>query len=131
MMATHDDQLNSQRPNRKSYGIAYGSFLLCGLFALFTGLASLIPASSGWAGGIGFLVILPLSFLVFAAWCTGIWQTIVLPKQPLLTALALFSVCYILEIMTEFGPAPFYNAANWVYGAITIIVSLYWFLIQR
>jgi len=131
MMAADDDQLNSQRPNRKRYDIAYGGFLLCGLFALFTGLASLIPASSGWAGGIGFLVILPLSFFALVAWCTGIWQTIVLPKQPLLTALALFSVCYILEIMTEFGPAPFYNAINWVYGAVTIIVSLYWFLIQR
>ena len=123
--------MSDRNPSIKSYDIAYGSFLFCGVVVFLIAITSLIPMSSGTAGGIGFLIFVPLSVVTIVVLFIGLWHTVVLQKQMALTVLAVMSVLFVVETMTEFGSPYFYNSVNWIYGSIAILLPLRWFFIKR
>jgi hypothetical protein len=116
---------------QKSCNIAYGSFLFCGVVVLLTAIISLIPMSAGTAGGIGFLVLIPLSVLSITALLIGIWYAVRLRHNIPLIMLAILSILFVVEVITEFGSPLFYNSVNWIYGLIAIFLPLWWFFIKR
>ena len=123
--------MSVRHPSQKSYDFAYGCFLFCGVVVFLTAVIGLIPMSTGTAGGIGFLILIPLSVVTIIVLFVGLWRTIVLQKQIALTVLAGISILFVAEIMTEFGSPLFYNVVNWTYGSITILLALRWFFIKR
>ena len=123
--------MSVRHPSQKSYDFAYGCFLFCGAVIFLTTVIGLIPMSTGTAGGIGFLILIPLSVVTIIVLFIGLWRVIVLQKQIALTVLAGISVLFVAEIVTEFGSPLFYNVANWTYGSIAILLPLRWFFIKR
>jgi hypothetical protein len=123
--------MNNRHTKLKSYDIAYSSFLICGVVVLLTAITSLIPMSTGTAGSIGFLILIPLSIISAIALLVGLLYAIRLRQHMPLTVLAILSVLFVVEVISEFGPSLFYNSVNWIYGSIAIFMPLWWFFIKR
>lgn len=117
--------------NIRDFDIAYGSFLFCGVVALSIGILSYIPMDSGIAGGLGFLIFIPLSLASLAAIVVGIVHTIKLYHHWQLIILSVLSVMFLAEMFTEYGSVMFYNIVPIFYGVITCAFSLVWFGILR
>lgn len=111
--------------------IAYGCFLIIGFTSLFSSIISAIPMSTGLAGGLGFLVLLPLSVASLVAMFVGVFLSLTILKHWPLLFLSVFSLLFLLEIITEVGSVIFYNTTGWVYGIITTGFSISWFLFSR
>lgn len=119
------------RGGQRRPDLAYGSFLFCGLSALSIRVMSMIPMDSGTAGGLGFLVAIPLFFASLAAMVSGIVLSVRLWQDRLLLALSGLSVLYIVQFMTEFGSTAFSNSVPVVYGVVACVSSGVWFLVLR
>lgn len=119
------------KKNRSAYDLAHGCFLLCGLTALAIGAMSAIPLDPGIAGGVGFLVAIPLSLASLAAMVVGIVLTVRLWKQWTLVFLSGASVLLTVELLIEYGSTTFYNAVPIVYGAGVVAICGAWFLVSR
>lgn len=115
----------------RKYDLAYGCFLFCGLVVLFLGILSFIPMDDGIAGGLGFLVFIPLSMASLVAMVVGIGFSIRFYHHWPLVVLSLLSVLFIAEVVTEYGPAMLYNAVPILYGISACGFSLAWFLVLR
>ena len=92
---------------RQKYDIAYGCFLFCGVVALSISCLSFIPMDTGIAGGLGFLVVIPLSMASLVAMVIGIGYTIRLYHHWPLVALSLLSVLFVAELVAEYGSIKF------------------------
>lgn len=86
---------------------------------------------SGMAGGLGFLVLIPLSLASLVAMFVGIVLSLTILNHWPLLFLSIFSLLFLLEIVTEAGSVSLYNTTGWVYGIITTGLSIWWFLIAR
>ena len=117
--------------SRRKYDIAYGCFLFSGVVALSISGLSFIPMDTGSAGGLGFLVLVPLSITLLVAMVVGIGCTIQLYYHWPLIVLSLLSVLFVAELVTEYGSAKFYNIVPILYGVITCVFSAAWFLVFR
>ncbi len=115
----------------RKYDVAYGCFLFCGVAVLLISELSFIPMDDGTAGGLGFLVFIPLSLVALVAMAVGIGYTIRLYNHWPLVVLSLLSVLFIAEVVTEYGSAKLYNAVPILYGLSASGFSLAWFLILR
>lgn len=113
------------------YDIAYGCFLFCGVTALFIGSLSFIPMDDGTAGGLGFLVVIPLSMASLAAMAVGLVSTILLYRHWPLIVLSFSSVLFLAVTVTEYGSVQFYNVVPILYGLGACGFSFAWFLILR
>ncbi len=118
------------RTTRK-HDFAYGCFLIIGFTSLFSSIISAIPMDTGLAGGLGFLVLLPLSVASLVAMFVGVFLSLTILKHWPLLFLSIFSLLFLLEIITEAGSVSFYNTTGWVYGIITTGFSIGWFLFIR
>lgn len=116
---------------RLRYDIAYGCFFFCGVVDLLISTLSVIPMDTGDAGGLGFLVLIPLSIASLVTVVVGISYTIRFRKHWPLVVLSLMSVLFVTEAVTEYGSAKFYNAVSIIYGVTTCGISLVWFLVLR
>lgn len=116
---------------RSGYDLAHGCFLLCGSSALIISAMGAIPAASGTAGGLGFLVAIPLSLASLVAMVSGLVLTIRLWKDWSLIILSGMSLLFIAELLSEYGSAAFYNAVPVVYGAGVVAISGAWILVLR
>jgi len=121
----------NQALNTRDFDIAYGSFLFCGVVALSISILSYIPMGSGTAGGLGFLVFIPLSLASLAAIVVGIVHTIKRYHHWQLVVLSVLSVMFVAEMITEYGSVMFYNLVPIVYGVCTCVFSFVWFVILR
>ena len=116
---------------RSEYDLAYGCFLFCGLTALTISAMSAIPMDSGTAGGLGFLVAIPLFLASLMTIVSGIVLSVRLWKDwPLITLFGM-SVLFLAEFFTEYGSTAFYNALPVVYGVGVFAISGAWFLVVR
>ena len=116
---------------RSEYDRAYGYFLFCGFTALFISGMSAIPMTSGTAGGLGFLVAIPLFLASLAAMVGGMVLTVRLWNDWFLVSLSGMSLLFLAEIITEYGTTAFYNAVPVVYGVGVVAISGVWFLVLR
>ena len=116
-----------QKSNLRNYDVAYGSFLFCGLVALLTSVLSYIPMDSGTAGGIGFLVLIPLALASLGAMAVGIVQAIRYYRHWPLIILSVLTLLFLAEIVTEYGSVKFYNMAPIIYGLCVCAICFAWF----
>ncbi len=116
---------------RPQYDLAYGCFLLCGLTALIISAMSALPMDSGTAGGLGFLVALPLFLTSLLAMVFGVVLSVRLWKDWSLVNLSGMSLLFIVELLTEVGSTAFYNAVPVVYGIGVVVIFGVWFLVLR
>ena len=86
--------------SRRATGTAYWLFLVAGIGPLATGIANFVPMSTGTAGGVGFLLLVPLTLISFAAMVAGIIRTARLGKPSSLIALSVLSFLYVAAFFT-------------------------------
>jgi len=86
---------------------------------------------SGTAGGIGFLVLIPLALITLVSVPFGIYFSIVLRRDVVLPLLSVLTILMIVEIVTEAGSVTFYNATGLVYGLLVLVLEASWFLLRR
>ncbi len=116
---------------RSKHDIAYVCFIPPGLVSLVAALARAIPMSSGTAGGIGFLVLIPLSLLALISIPIGIYLSIVLRRDVMLPLLSVLTILMLAEVVTEAGTVAFYNASSKIYGLLNLFCQATWFLFRR
>lgn len=116
---------------RTKRDIAYCCFLPLGMVSLIAAIDSAIPMDSGTAGGMGFLVLIPLTLVALISIPMGIYFSIVLWRDPVLPALSILTILMIAEIVTEAGSVTFYNATAWVYAILVLVLEANWFLLRR
>ena len=113
------------------HDLAYACFLPPGIVSLVSAVGTVIPMSSGVAGGIGFLVLIPLTLVALVSVPTGMYLSIVLRKDVVLPLLSILTILALVEVITEAGSVAFYNATAWVYGVLVMILEVSWFFGRR
>ena len=113
------------------HDLAYACFLPPVIVSLISAASTVIPMSSGVAGGIGFLVLIPLTLLALMSMPIGIYFSIVFRKDIFLPILSALTIFMVVEVITEAGSATFYNAIAWIYGISGMILIASWFLVRR
>ncbi len=111
--------------------LAYGAYLFSGLVVVLVAVISILPVGSNMAGGVGFLLLIPLSVMGLLMISIALWKTVVLANQPVLWGLALLSLLFVIEAVTEFGPPALYNAVTVFYSLVAVLLPLNWFVIVR
>ena len=61
---------------RRNHDIAYACFIPPGIVHLIAGVSHFIPMDSGTAGGIGFLILIPLTIAAIVAVPIGIFYVV-------------------------------------------------------
>lgn len=115
----------------RKHDIAYGCFLAPGVVSLIAAIASAIPLDSGTAGGIGFLVLIPLTSAALVVIPIGFFYSIVYWRDGVLPLLSILTILMIAEVVTESGSVEFYNATGLVYGILVLMLEASWFLLRR
>ena len=111
--------------------LAYACFIPPVIVSSISAVGTVIPMSTGVAGGIGFLVLIPLALLSLVSVPTGIYLSFVLRKDIVLPILSVLTILMVVEVVTEVGSAAFYNAAAWAYGIVGATLVAGWFLVRR
>lgn len=111
------------KASRSLHDVAYSCFLFCGLANLIIIALPLFPVD---IGVLGFGVGIPLVVAALIVMPVGILVSLVVRSWPLL-ALSALSILVVLEIVTEYGPAAFYNATPIVYGIAVVALCGRWF----
>ena len=117
--------------NRWQYDLAYGCFTFCGLVALLIGLFTFLPIGFDSAGGFGYLLLIPLTAMSFGAMLLGLIMAARLFRHRPLALLALVSLLFVAEIVTEFGPVLLFNLAPLIYGLVACGFGGAWFFALR
>ncbi len=91
----------------------------------------MMQIDTGTAGGIGFLLLIPLALLALFSIPVGIVLAIQHRKDPVLMTLVVLTVLYLVEIITEAGDAKFYNTVLFLYGIVGLVLLGWWFLLGR
>ena len=124
-------RMKNKNLSQSEYDIAYGCFLFSGVALLLISGFSYIPMDTGSAGGLGFLVLIPLFMASLGAMVVGIVYSVRLFNHWPLSILSLLSVLFVAEFFTEYGSATFYNLVPIVYGVMTCIFTGLWFGVLR
>ena len=120
---------DTQRAKRD---IAYGCFLPPGIASTVTAIGNVVPMDTGMAGGVGFLVLLPLAMMSLITIPIGITLSILCWRDGVLPVLSVLTILWVTEIVTEAGSVQFYNAATGtVYAALVFTLTGSWFLVRR
>lgn len=112
----------------RNHDIAYGCFLVAGVVPLLVYLAGDFAASMG-RFGIYFFGALTIGALL--AMFTAIRFSLPLRNHWPLTVLSVWTLLYIAEIFVRLGPPDLYERTPVIYGSVTVLVSLSWFLFLR
>ena len=116
---------------RSEYDLAHGCFLFCGFTALIISGMSAIPMDSGTAGGLGFLVAIPLVLASLVAMGLGFLMSLLHWDDWLLVTLSGMTVLFLAEVLVEYGSTAFYNAVPVAYGIGVVTISGAWFVVLR
>ncbi|MBX3703643.1 MAG: hypothetical protein KF822_07710 [Steroidobacteraceae bacterium] len=119
------------RSPRFVHGLAYACFLPPGIAAFVAALPAVIPMGTGTAGGIGFLVLIPLALLSLASIPYGLYLAFRLRRDAWLPALAAATVAMLVVMFTEPGTPRQQNLFFGGYGAFALVAVAGWFLWRR
>ena len=117
--------------SRRARDVAYACFLFAGLVPLFIAVLSEIPMDTGTAGGVGLLVLVPLTMAAIVAVVIGIRHTVRQWRHWPLVVCSLFSALYLVVFLTEVGPDWFRDLLPIAYGLTMVVLGLRWFLSLR
>jgi len=116
--------------NRK-LDVAYAGFLLAGGVVFLIIVIGFLPISTGDAGAIGLIILVPLSVLGLIGLCVGFLYATIFRFKAQLGLLSIISVLFVVEVFGEFGPTWFYNVINLTFSVATISISSWWFFVER
>ena len=114
-----------------NHHLAYLCFLPPTILSLISGLLKLIPVETGTAGGIGFLVLIPLTLLSIVSIPVGMALSVRYRRDYTLLILSFLTVLYLVEFATEAGTVKFYNSILSLYGLLNSLILVWWFLFRR
>ena len=123
--------ISSRNDSRTTHDLAYLCFLPTTLISVVSGILKFIPVDTGTAGGVGFLILIPLALLALVSVPTGIVLSLRYRQDRALLLLSFLTVLYVLEIISEAGSTKFYNTSLSIYGILSILVLATWFLYRR
>jgi hypothetical protein len=125
MVATHKYSAESiKRLDR-----IHRSFLFCGIVVLVIAVVSVIPMSTGMAGGTGLLILVPLSLFGLYALATAARYSI--PVWRRRSVRMLWGATVILPLLYLLQWPWLTLLLGWLYAAIAIGIPLWWFLRER
>ncbi len=110
---------------------AYVCFLFSGSTALAIRGLGALPLDTGTAGGIGFLVVLPLFGAALIAVGGGVVLTVIHHDDWGLGLLALLSAAYLVQFFAEWGSPAVQSMVPLAYGVVVVAVCGTWFLHRR
>jgi hypothetical protein len=116
---------------RRKHDIAYACFLAPGVVSLIASMAPYVPMDTGTAGGIGFLVLIPLSMVALATVPIGVFYSIMFWRDAALPILSILTILMLAQVIAEAGPVTPRNVMGLVYGVIVLILEASWFLVRR
>ena len=122
---------SSPRSSRNRHDVAYACFLPPLILSLISTVGTVIPMSTGVAGGVGFLLLVPLAFLAIVSVPIGIYLSLVLRKDIVLPLLSVLTILRVAQVLTEAGSVAFSNATGSVYGVVGAGLVASWFLVRR
>lgn len=117
--------------SRRARDIAYGCFLFAGLVPLLIAVLSQIRMDTGTAGGVGLLLLVPLTIAAIVAVVIGIRHTLHQWRHWPLVVCSVFSALYLVVFLTEVGPDWFRNLLPVAYGLTMVALALRWFMSLR
>lgn len=117
--------------DRMGHHLAYLCFLSPILLSIVAGLSQMMTLDIGTAGGVGFLILIPLALLALVSVPAGIILSLRYRKDYVLLILAFITILYVVEILTEAGTVQFYNLTLSIYGISGSIFVASWFLYRR
>lgn len=110
---------------------AYLCFLPSGLLAVAAGIAASTPMDTGTAGGVGYLVLLPLVLFVLVFAPRGIFLAIMLRRDYMFLMLSVLTVLWVVAMLAEFGPEMVRSAGSIIYGCMVYLLVATWFVRTR
>jgi hypothetical protein len=116
---------------RRARDIAYACFLFAGLVPLLIAVLSKIPMDTGTAGGVGLLLLVPLTMAAIVAVVIGVRHSVHEWRHWPLVVCSVFSALYLVVFLTEVGPEWFRNLLPIAYGLTTVVLALRWFISLR
>lgn len=115
----------------RKFDVAYGCFMFCGVTALLVGGLSYVSMDVTTSSAFGFFVFIPMTLASLVAMAIGIGIAIKFYYYWPLGILALLSILFVAELVTESGSVEFFNLAPILYGTGACWISLWWFLMAR
>ncbi|HEU0223963.1 MAG TPA: hypothetical protein VFR29_00845 [Steroidobacteraceae bacterium] len=125
------DPTGRVRSPRFLHGLAYGCFLPPGIAAFVSALPAVIPMGTGTAGGIGFLLLIPLALLSLASVPYGLYLAFRFRGDLVLLAVAAATVAMLVMMFTEPGTPRQQNFFFGAYGAFILVAVASWLLWRR
>lgn len=116
---------------RWKHDIAYACFLPPGLLSLIAAISMYFPMDTGTAGGIGFLILIPLSLLALTTVPIGVYYSVVYWRDAALVILSLGTILTMVQMFAEIGPVQLRNVLGLVYGVLVFALEVAWFLERR
>lgn len=110
---------------------AYPCFVPTGLLAVIAGVVGGVPMDTGTTGGVGLLVLVPLTLLTLVFLPRGIYLSIRLRKVAILIVLSVSTVLWIVAMLAEIGPAKLRTVVSVIYGGLVMILIATWFVRGR
>ncbi len=117
--------------DRHKHDIAYLCFIPPGLVFLAGSLAAYVPMSTGTAGGIGFLVLIPLTLASLYTVPKGMYFAVSHRRDFVLIFLSVTTILMVVQLILELGSVGARNATGLVYGAAVLLSVGSWFFIRR
>lgn len=118
------------QPGKTTHNLAYLCFLPPALLGTLSGLSTIIPMDTGTAGGVGFLILIPLALVALASVPSGVILSLRFRGDYALLILSFLTILFVLEMFIEAGSVKFYNIVSLIYGITVISVLVSWFLFR-
>lgn len=116
---------------RTDHNLTYLCFLPPVILGILSGLSTLISMDTGTAGGVGFLILIPLSLVALVSIPAGVILSFRFYKDYALLFLSFLTILFVLEIFIEAGSVKFYNTVPFIYAVAGISILASWFLFRR
>jgi len=86
---------------------------------------------TGTAGGIEFLILIPLSIAALIAVPVGIFYSVSFWQDRVLMLMVICTVLMLVQLFAEIGPVRIRNLIGLLYGAAVILSEGIWFFVRR
>ncbi|MBR9910652.1 MAG: hypothetical protein GYB33_09925 [Gammaproteobacteria bacterium] len=116
---------------KRKHDIAYACFIPPGLVYLIGGIAPYLAMDTGTAGGVGFLILIPLALAVLASVPLGLYYSLLFWRDRVLVFLAVITLIMLVQLFAELGSVKFRNLVGLLYGVTVLLIETNWFLMRR
>jgi hypothetical protein len=115
--------MNNNGVTKRRHDMAYACFLPPGLLGLISSGAAFVPMDTGTAGGIGFLILIPLGLGTFVSVPLGIYYSAAHWKDYALGVLVITTILMLVQMFAEIGPVRIQNLLWLGYGVLVVTIE--------